>query len=161
MTHDVWILVCDASRARLFRDAPRGKKLVQIQELEHPESRERVRDLMADANGRKPVGPVPARSVQGQGGAYGRPGAEPDSDPKDVEAQKFARELAHVLEKGLQQHEYERLIIVAPPRFLGTLRDVVSSQVEKHIESTIGKDLTNLDFQELANRLQWGGVLSA
>ncbi len=154
MTHDVWILVCDASRARLFRDAPRGKKLVQLQELEHPESRERARDLMADTHGRKPVGPVPARAGQGQGSGYGRPGAEPDTDPKDVEAQKFARELAGILEKGLQDHAYERLIIVAPPRFLGTLRGVVSSQVEKHIESTIGKDLTNLDFQELADRLQ-------
>lgn len=153
MMKDVWILVCDASRARLFRDAPRGDKLVQIDQLDHPESRERGRDLMADTVGRKPIGPVPARSVQGQGGAYGRPGAAPDTDPKEVEAQKFARQLAALLEKGLHDHAYKRLLIVAPPHFLGLLRATVSTQVAKHIESTIGKDLTNLDFQELADRL--------
>lgn len=158
MTQDVWILVCDASRARLFRDAPRGKRLVQVDAFEHPESRARARDLMADAHGRKPVGPVPARSGRGQGTAYGRPGAEPETDPKEVEAQKFARELAGVLEKGLDRHEYERLIIVAPPRFLGALRSVVSHEVEKHIEGTIDKDLTNLDFQELSNKLQGHGA---
>lgn len=154
MTHDVWVLVCDASRARLFRDAPQGKGLIQVEAFEHPSSRERARDLMADAYGRKPVGPAPARSGLGQGTAHGRPGAEPDSDPKDVEAQKFARELAGVLDKGLSQHEYEHLIIVAPPRFLGHIRNMVSREVEKHIDGTIDKDLTNLDFQELAERLR-------
>jgi protein required for attachment to host cells len=155
MTNDnTWILVCDASRARLFREKPQGKGLEQVTELEHGESRLHVRDLMSDANGRKPVGPVPARSATGQGGAYGRPGAAPDTDPKEVEAQKFARELADMLEKGLNDHAYEHLVVVAPPHFLGTIRGTVSAQVKKHLETTIDKDLTNLDLPELTRRLE-------
>lgn len=153
MTRNTWILVCDASRARLFREAPKHKGLELIQELDHAESRAHVRDLMADANGRKPVGPVPARSTNGQGGAYGRPGAEPDTDAKEVEAQKFARELSSVLERGLFDHAYDRLVLVAPPHFLGTLRQTVSTQVQKRLEITIDKDLTQIPPKDLESRL--------
>src|SRR5262245_29759651 len=96
-----WVLVCDAARARLFQVAPKRRGgLILLDELEHAESRARVRDLVSDAQGRKPVGPSPARAAQGQRGAHGRPGVEPDTNPKEVEAQKFARQLAERLGKG-------------------------------------------------------------
>lgn len=150
-----WILVCDASRARLLRAATHQKGLVQLDALEHAESRAHARDLMADAQGRKPVGAVPASKMGGQqGGAYGRPGAEPDTDPKEVEAQKFARMLAEVLEKGLTDHAYDRVFLVAPPHFLGLLRSTVSAQVEKHVHLTVDKDLTHEDLTALTRRLE-------
>jgi len=155
MAQSTWILVCDASRARLFQERTDGTGLSQLQTFDHSESRAHARDLMSDANGRKPVGPVPAGPNHGgQGGAYGRPGAEPDTDPKEVEAQKFARQLAEVLEKGLNEHAYERLVLVAPPHFLGTMRGTVGAQVKKRLEVTIDKDLTNIDQHELVKRLQ-------
>jgi hypothetical protein len=52
-----WILVSDASRASLFRtSSPKNDNWQLHQSFEHRESRERSRDLMADANGRKPAG---------------------------------------------------------------------------------------------------------
>src|SRR4051812_46621165 len=153
MTRSTWVLVCDASRARLLQEQPRGSALSLVGTFEHAESRARGRDLMADAPGRKPVGPVPAARVPGQGSAHGRPGAAPDTDPKDVEAEKFAHELAEVLERGRSDHAYEELVIAAPPHFLGTLRSVMSSQVAKHIEATLDKDLTGLELPELVKRL--------
>jgi len=148
-----WVLVCDASRARLFQAAPRGDELVLLDEMAHPESRAHARDLMSDAQGRKPVGPVPARPGHGQNGAYGRPGAEPDTDPKEVEAQKFARQLAERLEKGLNDHAYDRLVVTAPPHFLGLVRASVSTQVERRVGATFDKDLTSMDAAEIARRL--------
>jgi protein required for attachment to host cells len=146
--------VCNASRARLLRAPANGKRFTQIETFNHSESRAHVHDLVADAQGRKPVGPVPASMAQGQGGAHGRPGVESVTDPKEVEGQKFARELADVLERGLQEHTYERLIIAATPHFLGLLRSAVSVQVEKHIETTIDKDLTGLELPEVKKRVQ-------
>ena len=154
MTQNTWILLCNSSRARLFREKPKGKGLLQMEAFEHAESRAHVRDLMADANGRKPVGPVPGHMAQGPTGAFGRPGAEPDTDPKEVEAQKFARQLADMLEKGLNDHAYDKLIIVATPHFLGTLKNTLSTQVEKHIETTVDKDFTSLELHELEERIE-------
>jgi protein required for attachment to host cells len=140
-----WILVANASRARLFRE--RGKSLALVETFEHEASRARVRDLMADAQGRKPNGQP--------GHATGhRPGAEPDTDPKEVEVQKFAHELADALEDSLLEHAWERIVIMAPPHFLGLLRGVVSSQVSRRIELDLGKDYTALRPEELAAKLR-------
>src|SRR5262245_174830 len=134
MVQNTWILVCDASRARLLVEQGRRRDISLLESFEHADSRAHGRDLTTEAPGRKPVGPVPAARVGGQGGAYGRPGAEPDTDPKDIEAQKFARELAARLDKGRSDHAYERLVIAAPPRFLGMLRGTLDDEVTKMIE---------------------------
>jgi protein required for attachment to host cells len=153
MKHNAWILVSDASRAVLLRTKEKDKPgLNVVGRFEHPDSRARARDLVSDANGRKPVGPPPAVRV-GPHGAWGRPGAEPDTEPKEVEAKRFAHELADVLERGLAAHEYKELMLVAPPHFLGLLKDVVSEQVSKHIHSTVDKDYTLLEVWDLEERL--------
>ncbi|AUX45051.1 hypothetical protein SOCE26_065320 [Sorangium cellulosum] len=152
-----WILVADASRAHLYREESAGSSFALIDSFSHEESRARVRDLMADAHGRKPNGtPGGNGNISGGGGGpyLGRPGAAPDTDPKEVEKQKFAQELAETLEKGLNEHAYESLVIIAPPHFLGLLRGTVSKQVSNHIETTVDKDLSGLDAPRLTERLR-------
>jgi protein required for attachment to host cells len=151
-----WCLVCDASRAHLFRTKPPGRPYELIASFDHPEGRARVGDLVADANGRKPVGGSRGVGVVGSrpGGFHGRPGAEAETDPRDVEAQKFARDLAATLERGLDAHAYEALVLVAPPRFLGMVKATVSGQVAKRVEETIDKDLAAMEPREIERRVR-------
>ncbi len=58
-----------------------------------------------------------------------------------------------MLEKGLLEHQYEQLMLVAPPHFLGTLKGTVSTQVSKHIEATLDKDYTSLPLADLEERI--------
>lgn len=151
-----WILVCDASRARLFAEAAPGREFALLATFDHPESRERVRDRMADANGRKPVGG--SRGVGGigtrQGGFHGRPGVEPETDPKDVEAEKFARSLSGELEKGIDGHAFDAVIITAPPRFLGQLKECLCEKVRRRIAYTMDKDLSLLPLRDVERRIR-------
>jgi protein required for attachment to host cells len=78
---------------------------------------------------------------------------EDPTDPKEVEAQAFARSLAAELEKGLNQNRFERLTLVAPPHFLGLLRGSVSEQVVKRIQQSINKDYTQLAARELPSHV--------
>lgn len=151
-----WILVCDASRARLFAEAAPGRGFSLVAGFEHPQSRERVRDLMADAYGRKPVGGSHGGGVNGNrpGGFHGRPGVEPDTDPKEVEAMKFARELADALEKGADAHFYDALVITAPPHFLGMLKETITEKVRKRLTHTISKDLSLLPPRDVERRVR-------
>jgi len=153
-----WILICDASRGHLYREEPDHKGFTYLESFEHSESRARTRDLMADANGRKPNGNPGGNSggnYTGVGGGYmGRPGAAPDTDAKAVEHMKFARELAERLEKGLNEHEYEGLVLIAPPGFLGMLKGELGTQVAKHLIDTIDKDLSWLDGPRREERLR-------
>ncbi len=146
----VWVLVCDASRARLFR-VERGDELGMIEELDHPSSRAKIRDLMADTHGRKPNGQPGHRNNH-------RPGAEPDTDAKEVEALKFAQVLADKLDKGRVERSFDRLVLVAPPHFLGLLKGTLDDQVHKHLALTISKDLTGIEARELKDRLPLGHI---
>ena len=139
-----WILVADASRARIFsHDKKSGYRMVQA--FTHPESRVKRMDLMADDRGRKSMGVA--------GGGYGHPAAEPDTDPKEVEHEKFARELGGELERGLNEHLFEELVVVAPPHFLGLVKGSMPEQVQKRLVDTLSKDFAQLDGEELIARL--------
>jgi protein required for attachment to host cells len=149
----IWILVSDASRARLFADTSAARPYALVATFDHPESRARVADLVSDTNGRKPVGG--SRGVNARpGGFHGRPGVEPDTDPKDVEAIKFARDLSDALSKGLDDRGYDELIVAAPPRFLGMLRETVSEQVRRRMVREIDKDLSLLPPREIEKRIR-------
>lgn len=149
----IWILVSDQSRARLFADGPRPQDFALLAEFEHPAGRAHVGDLVADANGRKPVGGSRGAGVNGRSRRFhGRPGVEPDTGPKEVEALKFARDLAHELERAVDQHRYEELIVAAPPRFLGLLKDTICEKVRRRLILTIDKDLSLLPLPEIAHR---------
>jgi protein required for attachment to host cells len=151
----IWVLVCDAARARLLADDRRGRAYRVIETFDHPAGRAHARDLTSALPGRKPVGGPRGDGVHAiPGGFHGRPRAEPDTDPTDVEAQKFARLLAAALERGLTDHAYDGLVLAAPPRFLGLLRSTVSEQVRRHIEATVDKDLTAFEPREIHEKLR-------
>lgn len=139
-----WILISDASRARLFATDGKGRPWTMVQELAHPESRLKGSEIMSDKPGR----------VQQGMGAKSRPGMEPPTAPKEVEAEHFAERLAGVLADGHGRNAYGRLVLVAPPHFLGLLRQSISTQVGKRVSASLDKDLTELKEHELPARLQ-------
>ncbi len=149
------ILVADSSRARLFLVDQTSVGLELFESLDHAQSRAKVGDLVADSHGRKPGGhPIAASGSPHTASAHaGRPGAEPDTNPKEVEAQKFARELAGRLELRLNQRTFDELVVVADPHFLGLLRAAVSRNVERHVTAWLHKDFTKLDPREVDRRV--------
>jgi protein required for attachment to host cells len=146
-----WILVADASRARLFQHELFGSPLKQLQEWDHQPSRARNQDLASDRPGRV----MQSHAAPGRGGS--RSGIEPDLPPKEVEQEHFARALAAILDKGRGDNAYRRLVLVASPSFLGTLRRVVDEQVHKHIVASVDKDYTAFSPKEL--ELYLGSVI--
>lgn len=110
---------------------------------------------MADAQGRKPNG------QPGHNHHNHRPGAEPDTDAKEVEAIKFAQALANKLDKGCRERSFDRLVLVAPPHFLGLLKGALDDQVHKRLALTISKDLTGFEARELKDRLPLLGRIAA
>jgi protein required for attachment to host cells len=137
-----WILVGDASRARLFSTNGKGKPWQLVKEFEHPESRLKGLDIMADR---------PGRMQQSTTGA--KPGMEPGTPPKEVEAIRFAQSLAGEIQTAHGRNAFESLVLVAPPDFLGLLRQSLSNPVHKRIRHTVAKDLTQVPERELPERL--------
>lgn len=143
-----WVLVADAARARLFQYDGFGASIKQLKEWTHADSRARNQDLVTDRPGR-----VMQSRPRPQAGHGSRSGMEPALPPKRMEHERFAREIQSELEQGLDKNAYGRLVIVANPEFLGTLRHVASPQVVKHTVASLDKDYTMMGIVELEQRL--------
>lgn len=125
-----WVVVAESSRARIFLAESRVKPMRELEGLAHPESRARVLDINADNAGR-------AFDSAGQG----RHAMENEVDPKKHEAEMFAKEIAEHLDKARAKGEFEELIIVAAPEFLGLLRKHVNPVTAKQVAKTVSKNL--------------------
>ena len=138
-----WILVADRSRARLFAASPDGTSLTELQDLVNPD-------------GRHPEAPYahdrPPRVIESMGGT--RHAIEPHTSPEDKVATRFVHDLNEVLEQGRVEHRYERLVLAAPPGFLGALRGHLGKQVRACIVADVDKDLVTLPAPDIAERLQ-------
>ncbi len=128
-----WILVADAAHGRIFSTQD-GRTIDEVANLAHPAARQHDRDLASDR---------PGRSFDSAG--QGRHAMEPEHHPHDQEAEEFALELANALEAGRNQHRYKRLVLVAPPEFLGRLRKHLHKDTARMVLAEIDKDLVHLD----------------
>jgi protein required for attachment to host cells len=137
-----WILVANASTARLYANHGVKKGIQLIKELSHPSSREKASNLVSDRPGHN----------AGAGNGHGS--FVPATDPKQNEAERFAQELAHELELGRTSNSYLRAIIVATPAFMGLLKRNLNNQVSKLVSEQVEKDYTKATEKELAGHLE-------
>jgi protein required for attachment to host cells len=137
-----WIVVANASLARLYFNNGPKKGLQLFKELSHPESREKASDLVSDRPGHNPG------SGNGQGSFVSA------TDPKQHEAERFAQELSKELEHGRAANHYERLIMVASSPFIGVLNQRLSGHVRNLVSETIEKDYTRATPKELTGHLE-------
>jgi protein required for attachment to host cells len=137
-----WILVADRARARLFAPSPDGAALNVLQDFINPEGRKPEDAYSYDR---------PPRSMDSVGPA--RHAIEPQTTAEEKVALRFAQELNEVLEQGRVNHRYERLILAAPPKFLGTLQNAMGKQVRSCVVGQVDKDLSMLAPSEIKQRL--------
>lgn len=140
-----WILVADTGRAKLFSTELRENEWSLVNEFEHPEGREFSREI-------SPSSP-PGRMQQGKTAGGGHTAFEPRTTPKEAEADRFARHLAEYLEKATANRDFDYLVLVAPPHFLGILKGTLGRQAAKQLRTTVDKDLSMLAPAEIRERL--------
>jgi protein required for attachment to host cells len=134
-----WIVAADASRARLFEITDPERHLRAIEEFAHPEGRASNRELNTGAQGR----------YTGQGGNPGAHSATRQVSAVDHENELFSKTLARYLDKARSQHRYDKLYLIAPPEFLGLMRENLSKEVRKIIAEEINKDLSWFNARDI------------
>lgn len=147
-----WIVVANSSVARLYANDGPKKGLKKLKEMEHAASREKGSDLITDGHGRHWGAGGGGR---GRGAvANGRGAYSPSIEPKQMEHERFAQQLARELEQGRTSNSYQRLIVVAAPGFMGMLNGSLSSHVKDMISDSIEKDYTKTTERDLAEHLE-------
>ena len=137
-----WLIVCDASRARVIRVDSLDDDWRELEHLASEEGRGRSGSLVSDRPGR-------ANRPKG----LGRQAPVDAVDPSDSASRRFAAKLGRRLERAFDAHEFDGLFLVAPPRFLGQLRDALSPPVGRRVRGSMDKDLIGLSVAELRRRI--------
>ena len=152
-TAEIWILVADAARAQVLR-IPRRPLDLQCEPLqvvfEHSVDHLPLREIMADAPGRSFASVGDRRSAM-----------EYRSDPVREETATFAASLLSELATRHAEGEFDELVICAPPRMLGALREAMPARLAGAVSGEIGKDLTRLPELDLRRVLEDLGSLPA
>jgi protein required for attachment to host cells len=131
---DVWVVVASSTRCRIFSQQKRTAPLTQVEELQHPEGRLHARDLASDR---------PGRSFDSEGN--GRHAMGQSVDPTEQENIRFAKTVADRIDRARKKDLFDRLVLIADPRFLGHLRQGLSPATRHRLSAELHKNLSDAD----------------
>ncbi len=136
-----WILVADAAEARIYSyERGKGGELAQVEAFSHPESRMKGADLIRDRSGNNQSGGGHGTFVE-------------QSETKIVEADRFARELVDALDKSRNGNKFDQLVLVAPPRFYGMMKQHFKAPLQAMVTGVVEKNYLSLKPRELQQQL--------
>lgn len=124
-----WVLVAEAHRARVLEVADAGlmPRLVATVKPPAPEGQQRSPE-----------------HVWRHG-----------DDPRAAhEEQRSVHALVHALERGLAENNFRHLVLVAPPRMLGLLRESLSRGLADRLRSSLAKDWGHVSDGELPQQVR-------
>lgn len=131
------VVVASESEADFYDLRPQQHALSLVSRLSDPKARLHDRDFKSDRPG------VFDRAVVagGRRGAVARHGTGGERRPRRHEAELFARRIAEQLEHARDHDEFDRLVVMAEPRFLGLLRSAIPGSLRSQVAAEVGKDL--------------------
>lgn len=141
----IWIVAANAARARVYERDPDTAELVETSVFIHPQSRQKIGELMHDRAGH----------VEHGFGTAGRGSAqyEPPQDAHAREREKFARELARFMEEACHDHRCPGWMLFASSPFLGELKARLGIAATRSLITAEPSDLTAWSPRELGRRV--------
>jgi len=135
--HDSFVVVADGAKMLFFRN--KGDATHPNLEVEKKREQDVAKDsdIQSDASGRN------NESARPGGSSY------EDTDFHQLAEDRFAAETADLLNKRAMAGDFEKLLIVAPPKTLGELRKHYHMELEQRLIGEIAKDLTKHPVNEI------------
>jgi protein required for attachment to host cells len=145
--HNALVLVGDGRVALFLRNVgqPLRVKLEQVRVLQHETLRNQ--DLAADR---------PGRVVSGPGGHI-KSGVE-ETDWHHLEESRFVHTVAEAISHAALGEPSLEVVVVLPPKALGSFREALSPAVRRHIVAEITKDLAGHPVRDIERHLQGPGA---
>jgi protein required for attachment to host cells len=136
-----WVVVCDGAKALILENAgdaiSPNLRTKEVHEQPDPKTSEQGTD-------------APGRSFSSVGS---RRSAMEQTDWHDQAEQQFLIDLAKRLDAAVTAAETKSLIVIAPPRALGVLRQAFTAAVRNAIRAEIDKDYVKMPLYEIEKHL--------
>lgn len=134
---DSFVLVADGRKSLFFRNqgdaAFPDLRVVDKKEQDNPAHHEQASDTAG----------MSMKTKDGRGGSM------EEVDFHQQEEDRFAVATAAMLNARALSNDFESLVVVAPPKTLGELRNHYHKEVEKRLVAEVPKDLVNLPVTEI------------
>lgn len=139
----LWALVADRSAARIFAaDWPDLGQFRELESLIHPQGSLHGRDMHPDRFGQ-------SHAPDGHGFTD-----QPQTDIRHFTAGVFAVQVVKRLEKGRNNDEFGRLVMIAPPLMLGELRGRLTVPLQKQVELELPKELVQASTNDIREQVR-------
>ena len=136
-----WVVICDGKKALVLENVGDTKflnlKTRQVYEQPLPKTSEQGTD-------------APGRSINS---IDSRRSAMEQTDWHDQEEQRFLQKLAGHLDAEVNAGNAKALILIAPPRALGVLRQAYSPNLRSALRAEIDKDLVRMPVRDIEKHL--------
>ena len=136
-----WVIVCDGAKALILENAGDAKfpNLKTRAVYEHKDAR--THDQGTDA---------PGRSINS---IDSRRSAMEQTDWHEEAERKFLVDLVGRLDAAVTAGETKSMILIAPPRALGVIRQACSANLRHAIKAEVDKDYVKLPVHEIEKHL--------
>ena len=139
--HKEWVVVCDGAKALVLENVG-DATMPDLKTREvYQQKGAATRDLGTDAPGRAAGIDGKNRSAVGQ------------TDWHQRNEKAFLEDLAKRLESRVSAGDVKSIVLVAPPRALGVLRNALSPALKGVVRAEIDKDLVAVPVYEIEKRL--------
>ncbi|WP_347339171.1 host attachment family protein [Bradyrhizobium paxllaeri] len=137
ISHNTLMLIGDGRKALFLRNKGTPQRLnlevEQVLEQENPATREQGTDR-------------PGRSIQSVGAARS---AMEQADWHYIAEERFAATIAEALYRLAHGNRFDKLVVVAPAKVLGNLRQAFHAEVAERIVAEVPKELTSHPIPEI------------
>lgn len=134
------IVVANQAEAAFYDLGSRTEEPRFTTRLTDPIAHLHDRDLKSDRPGRFSNH---AQLTGGRRGATAHHGTGGERSPRKHEAALFAGRIAEQLEQARRGDEFDRLVVMAAPPFLGLLRKALPNSVRLQVAAEVDKDLVH------------------
>jgi protein required for attachment to host cells len=136
-----WVLIASKSKAKIFEIIKNKPHLKLVMKLENPKAKMKNKDLETDRPGvtRGPSGRTALRSKKGT---------------QDHEMEVFSKQILDEINKGKNENQFDKIIMVVDPGFEAHLKNHMKTQVRKSIFQTIPKNYMNTPEKEVEDLLK-------
>lgn len=132
------IVVANQAEARFYDAAGPRSRLRAVGQLANPDARLHDRDLKSDRPGRIFTS---ATTGSGRRGAVAHHATGGERQPRKQVATVFARRITTELVAAKRNRQFDRLVLIAAPSFLGVLRKALPKLLQVDVAAEIAKDL--------------------
>jgi protein required for attachment to host cells len=140
--HATWVVVADSSAARIFVASSPTGALDEVESYANAEGRTHERELGTDN---------PGRAFDSTGSA--RHAMEQKVSPRQHEVIAFAKLIGDRMHQARAKNQIGRLILVAPPEFLGHLRGALDVETRRVVEREFNLNVVRMRPEEIRAHL--------